>query len=37
MSVDVDGWVPPVPNKNLAAYRRMARLSWSGFKEIVKL
>jgi uncharacterized protein YbaA (DUF1428 family) len=34
MGVYVDGFVLPVPKKNLAAYRRMARLSCRIFREL---
>jgi uncharacterized protein YbaA (DUF1428 family) len=34
MGTYVDGFVLPVPTKNLAAYRKMARLSGKIFKEL---
>ena len=34
MAPYVDGFVLPVPTKNLAAYRRMARLSGKIFREL---
>jgi uncharacterized protein YbaA (DUF1428 family) len=37
----VDGFVLPLPKKNLEAYRRMAReagcMFWGGFKSLVEL